>query len=145
MGSQNEVSLTIGAVQSPLRQSHSSPIEAAQHVVRLMREVASKHDKCKHKKIDLFVLPELCPLGYSEDTFEKFFRRGNLVIEMLENIDQLFQSLAKVRVRNVLEILVLAPVNICTDSHRKFRYYNYLFRLFSLHADVASFPSNSPK
>mmetsp|Transcript_30008 Transcript_30008/g.60101 ORF Transcript_30008/g.60101 Transcript_30008/m.60101 type:complete len:131 (+) Transcript_30008:281-673(+) len=130
MENQHGKYLTIGAVQPALRPSHLSPIEAAKHVVHLMKEVASKHDKCKHKKIDLFILPELCPLGYSEDTFEKFLPRDKSVMETLESIDQLLQSSAKVRVRTVWNFVAFLLITKCAESHRIFRYSNYLFHIF---------------
>lgn len=122
--------LTIGAVQPALRPSHLSPIEAAKHVVHLMREVASKHEKCKHKKIDLFILPELCPLGYSEDTFEKFLPKNKSLIETLENLDKLLQSSAKVRLRIYQNFDAFALIDIFAESHGIIRCSNYLFHLF---------------
>lgn len=55
--------------------------------------------------IDLFVLPELCPLGYSDDTFNmlKDERSTSMVIE---EIDDLIYACAKVSGR----------VYVCNDS-----------------------------
>ena len=62
-----------------------------------MKEVASKHEKTKHKQIDLFVLPELCPLGYSDHSFNKFLPLDEDAIKMMEEVDELFSAFAKVR------------------------------------------------
>mmetsp|Transcript_4543 Transcript_4543/g.10172 ORF Transcript_4543/g.10172 Transcript_4543/m.10172 type:complete len:351 (+) Transcript_4543:129-1181(+) len=63
-------SLCIAAVQAPLRHDSLHPLDAARSVVRTMKSAvaAAKHPNT----IDLFVLPELCPLGYSEHTFQNY-------------------------------------------------------------------------
>ena len=91
-------SLKIGAVQPKLRQEHTSPMEATEHAIQLIRQTAAQHDDNK-TKIDLFVLPELSPIGYSEDTFENHLptvemRAHNDIIGW---IDRTFSSLAKVK------------------------------------------------
>ena len=58
--------LVIGAVQCPLRADDEHPLEATCTAIQLMKQTSHNNN------IDLFVLPELAPLGYSEDTFQRY-------------------------------------------------------------------------
>eukprot|EP00339_Tiarina_fusa_P002590 CAMPEP_0117017554 /NCGR_PEP_ID=MMETSP0472-20121206/13688_1 /TAXON_ID=693140 ORGANISM="Tiarina fusus, Strain LIS" /NCGR_SAMPLE_ID=MMETSP0472 /ASSEMBLY_ACC=CAM_ASM_000603 /LENGTH=297 /DNA_ID=CAMNT_0004721947 /DNA_START=99 /DNA_END=992 /DNA_ORIENTATION=+ len=54
-------------LQPPLRAPDETPAQATEAVIKLMKEAAQSSES----KTDLFLLPELCPIGYSEDTFAK--------------------------------------------------------------------------
>jgi len=60
--------LVIGVVQCPLRPDEQDPLEATSKTVQLMKQATTSNQS----KIDLFVLPELAPIGYSEDTFQRY-------------------------------------------------------------------------
>lgn len=68
MSNNNNDVLVIGAVQCPLRGDTQDPLEACDQVIRLMKQ----QQQASSQSIDLFVLPELAPLGYSEDSFFKY-------------------------------------------------------------------------
>ena len=59
--------LKVCLVQPLLRGDGQDPFHAVDHVQQLMRTAVQEHGH-----IDLFVLPELCPIGYSEETFAKY-------------------------------------------------------------------------
>jgi len=59
-------SVKICAMQPVMRKPHQSRMEATQQVLQMMNDIAAR------EKVDLFILPELCPVGYSEDTFRNF-------------------------------------------------------------------------
>jgi len=61
--------LVICALQPELRSKTMSPKEAVQTTVNLMHRAAAS---VTEPKVDLFVLPELSPIGYSEDTFANY-------------------------------------------------------------------------
>ena len=65
-------SITIGAVQPALRDSDTSPQLATHQAIQLIRQTVMKQHENGHRKIDLFVLPEMSPIGYSEGTFQKY-------------------------------------------------------------------------
>lgn len=83
-------SIIIAAVQPHLRPNDTDPMSAALHVIKLMREESKEND------IDLFVLPELCPLGYSQDTFDRYLPNDLANVNMLKKIDELLCGCAKV-------------------------------------------------
>lgn len=66
--SQLQGCLEICAIQPELRPDGQTPQEAIRHAVQLMTRA---HGQADHK-VDLFVFPELSPVGYSEDTFARF-------------------------------------------------------------------------
>jgi predicted amidohydrolase len=45
--------------------------------------------------VDVFVLPELCPLGYGADTFSRFIPKNQLIKDMLILIDEAFAMRAQ--------------------------------------------------
>jgi predicted amidohydrolase len=63
--------LTVCLVQPRLREDEDTPLQATDQVVALM-QAAACHCQGQQQHIDLFVLPELCPVGYSEDTFANY-------------------------------------------------------------------------
>ena len=84
-------SITIAAVQPHLRANDNTPISSAHHVINLMKQTSEK------RHVDLFVLPELCPLGYSEDTFDNYLPKNLDNINVIREIDDLMRHFAKVR------------------------------------------------
>jgi hypothetical protein len=64
-------------------------MEATQTVLKLMQEAAATH------AVDLIMLPELCPFGYSEDTFAKYLPTTPEYQAMYEQIDQQLQEASK--------------------------------------------------
>jgi len=100
----DEETLTVAAVQPPLRADDASPMEAAKFAERLMREaihstkVRSAIDKTGRKGVDLFVLPELSPIGYSEHTFANYLpgnAHGHTIEVINDEIEQLFSRFAR--------------------------------------------------
>lgn len=91
MSSEASPSIQIAAIQPNLRSNDVTPLSSTRHVVELMERAAKKGD------IDLFVLPELCPIGYTEDTFCRYLKRGSAILELIGEIDNLICSCAKVR------------------------------------------------
>lgn len=68
--------ISVCVIQPDLRRPEESPLDAAARVRAQMEHV--------QEDVDLFVLPELCPLGYSEDTFANFVRSNNVVVQDVE-------------------------------------------------------------
>lgn len=62
-------------------------MKATLHALELITSAAKKADSVK---IDLFVLPELAPVGYSEDTFLKYLPRTETLKKMFQDIDLAF-------------------------------------------------------
>lgn len=96
--------LTICVLQPPLRGPNDTPLESADRTIDLMRDAIEKEkrkskdedkDFQKSAIIDLFVLPELCPVGYSEDTFAKYLPTTLDIKEMYGEIDSKFKEFAE--------------------------------------------------
>ena len=92
MTSSSSSSIQICALQPRLRTSEQTPMEATRHVIDLMERANQKkkeEDSSSTKQsIDVFVLPELCPVGYSEDTFAKYLPDTTEKQQWLKDIDQ---------------------------------------------------------
>jgi len=88
--------LTIAAVQAPLRADNTTPLESAKIAEQLIRDTAAANppkdgsrdtDCCydgmkrsvRKTDVDIFVLPELSPIGYSEHTFANFLSPSSSV------------------------------------------------------------------
>ncbi|KAG7357123.1 carbon-nitrogen hydrolase [Nitzschia inconspicua] len=71
--------LTVGLVQPELRRSDETPMEATRRICEMMVTEPSG--------IDLFVLPELCPVGYSEDTFFRYLPETSELRSLYGEID----------------------------------------------------------
>lgn len=86
-------SITVAAVQPKLRSKDETPLSStmSMHVIDLLKQAA------KRSSIDLFVLPELCPFGYSENTFERYLPNNAVNVKMMKDIHELFCECAKVR------------------------------------------------
>lgn len=82
--------MKIAVVQPHLRSDDIDPFSAAHHVIGMMRNTS------KANSIDLFVLPELCPLGYTDDTFEKCTNDLDCA-KRIEGIDDMMRECAKVK------------------------------------------------
>ena len=63
--------LTVCCVQPSLREGNQTPFASVKHVISLMNAA-----KSRNRHIDLFVLPELAPIGYSEETFHTYTDPG---------------------------------------------------------------------
>ena len=83
-------SVTIAAVQPCLRTNDMAPLASARRVINIMKDVAQKNS------IDLFVLPELCPLGYCENTFNEYLPNSPTTEKIIKEVDDLICSFAKV-------------------------------------------------
>lgn len=77
--------LRIGAVQVPLRQDKVHPLQATRAVIELMVTFQQVENK-----IELFVLPELCPVGYTEQTFREWLPKTPEIVQVYEKIHQDF-------------------------------------------------------
>jgi predicted amidohydrolase len=78
-------------LQVKLRRPEESPLEATFRVLEMMETIAANTEEKK----DLFVLPELCPIGYSEDTFSRYLPVNERNRALYRNIDALFQQAAR--------------------------------------------------
>ena len=94
--------LVIGIVQPELRSNDESPLQATKRICTMMidRNTISTEDESSSsssssKNIDLFVLPELCPVGYSEDTFQKYLPINTQIKTMYQQIDDEMIETAK--------------------------------------------------
>ena len=94
-------------IQPSLRSNNDeSPIQATEAVIELMMNASSKGSQeetttslnKKSTNIDMFILPELCPIGYSEETFDENFSTSTTPSpnkEILRRIDQRMQQTAQ--------------------------------------------------
>lgn len=81
--------IRVCALQPALRPPCESPWEALRRVQLQMETIAAT------ETVDVFVLPELAPLGYSEDTFAKFLPVNAANQAMYQEFDILFRILAQ--------------------------------------------------
>jgi predicted amidohydrolase len=81
--------ISVCALQLALRPPQESPLDALIRVQRQMEAVAATDS------VDLFVLPELAPIGYSEDTFVKFLPLNATNQAMFQEFDRFFQVTAR--------------------------------------------------
>jgi predicted amidohydrolase len=82
--------IIVCALQLKMRQPSESFLEASTRVLASITNVA------KQNKVDLFVLPELSPVGYSEDTFANLLPTTPKLIETYRQIDQAFANQARI-------------------------------------------------
>ncbi len=78
-------------LQPPLRGADETPLSATRKIINLAEKALTENPDTP---IDLFVLPELCPIGYSEDTFAKYLPSTPEKQNLLEEIDAELQSAA---------------------------------------------------
>jgi predicted amidohydrolase len=81
--------IVVCALQLKMRQPNESLLEASTRVLEDMTRAAHEH------KVDLFVLPELSPVGYSEDTFANLLPTTPKLIETYRQVDQAFANQAR--------------------------------------------------
>ena len=77
------------AIQVALRPPEESPWDALLRVDRQMESIAASDS------VDVFVLPELAPIGYSEDTFSKYLPINAANQAMYQEFDRFFQVIAR--------------------------------------------------
>jgi predicted amidohydrolase len=97
---QQQRQLTVCVLQPPLRKPQETPMEATKAVLSLMEEAcltttSSTLQNNVHNHVDLIMLPELCPVGYSEDTFAKYLPSTLEIQNMYLQIDTQFREAAK--------------------------------------------------
>ena len=85
-------------IQPTLRSSKEDPVEyLTKEIIPLMREAATKNNSKTNKmndRINLFILPELCPIGYSEETFVEYLPTTKQNKLLLIEIDELLKETA---------------------------------------------------
>jgi len=81
--------LVVCVVQPTMREGKESPLDAATRTLSRIETFASL------KKVDLFILPELSPFGYCEDTFKRYLPRTKLLKDMYSVVDEAFAMWAK--------------------------------------------------
>jgi predicted amidohydrolase len=82
-------SIFVCALQLALRSPEESPWDALVRAQRQMETIAT----CD--SVDMFVLPELAPMGYSEDTFSKYLPINATNQAMYQEFDRFFQVTAR--------------------------------------------------
>jgi len=80
--------VTVCAIQPRLRQKDESPLDVCKRILDSIEDIA------RSRNVDLFVLPELAPVGYSEDTFARCLPKSELMKKMYELIDEAFSERA---------------------------------------------------
>jgi predicted amidohydrolase len=88
VSSQSLRGVDICALQPHGRKPGDSPLDATQRILKHMDDIASK------ETVDLFVLPQLSPVGYSEDTFRNYLPRTPAMQSMYHQIGFAFASKA---------------------------------------------------
>lgn len=81
--------LTVCAMQPDLRKKDESPLDAATRILDAIERVSER------TKVDLYVVPELAPVGYSEDTFQRFLPKTQVLKDTFGLIDGAFGIRAK--------------------------------------------------
>jgi predicted amidohydrolase len=85
----SSATVNVCALQLALRPPTESPLDALLRVQRQMEAVFAMDS------VDLFVLPELAPIGYSEDTFAKYLPISATNQAMYQEFDRFFQVTAR--------------------------------------------------
>ena len=104
--------INVCVVQLNLRSDDKDPVAEAGRWVCAMERIQRQQTI-----IDLFVLPELAPLGYSEDTFARFLPICEHNQQRLRKIDQLMQEAA----RRLRAFICYGKVGRLNTSHEKHR------------------------
>lgn len=104
--------LTVCLLQPALRRDDQSIVESTLATIDLMQRAVDEHtqqacnndndnnnnndDPQRRKtKIDFILLPELCPVGYSEDSFTRFLPHTKENRALLVQVDDLLQNAAR--------------------------------------------------
>ena len=77
--------LVVCAVQVDLRPECETPLVACHGALALLTRAAAS---LPSSSIDLFVLPELAPVGYSEDTFAKYLPTTQTIRDIYVKMEQ---------------------------------------------------------
>lgn len=85
--------LVVCAVQVDLRPACETPMVACHRALTLLDRAVSQQQG--QSKIDLFVFPELAPIGYSEDTFAKYLPKTKELRDMFVKMDHAFAEKAR--------------------------------------------------
>ena len=99
-GESDDSQLTICIVQPPLRQDEQHPLDAVDTVLSLLKQAALEIETYQHARNSregpvLFLLPELCPIGYSDDTFANYLPQTPGIQKMYLLMDTKMQEAAK--------------------------------------------------
>jgi predicted amidohydrolase len=86
--------LVVCVVQLAMRAASESPLDAALRCTALMDRIAAHQHAGGKPTIDLYVLPELAPIGYNEDTFAKYLPKTKELQDMFVEMDHLFAAQA---------------------------------------------------
>lgn len=78
-------------LQPALRPPHETPLSATRRIIDLAERAIAQNPETA---IDMFVLPELCPIGYSEDTFENYLPCNPEQQQVLDDVDALLRAAA---------------------------------------------------
>ena len=127
--------LIVSVVQPALRSAKQAPLEATQHVIDMMAKEqqhvrnmpCQTHDEQHNgqiptaSSIDLFVLPELCPVGYSEDTFANYLPTTQKLKQMFCEIDSCFAQAAQAMQAHICYGTIGWKES--TDSNKKEEYF----------------------
>lgn len=87
------LSVVICAIQPKLRADSQTLAEAVENVIDLMR--TAHRDCIADEKIDLFVLPELSPIGYCEHTFAHYLPDTPTKQQLYKDLDARMAKTAK--------------------------------------------------
>ena len=79
-------------LQPTLRPPDETPLSATRRVIDLADRAIAENPETR---IDMFVLPELCPIGYSEDTFANFLPSNPERYQILDEIDVQLRAAAQ--------------------------------------------------
>jgi predicted amidohydrolase len=99
--------LTVCLLQPRLRNDDESPLQATDQVIQMMMMQQQQQQQeasasasvtastgTERHAVDLYVLPELCPVGYSEDTFANYLPANETLQAMYRQIDEKLQQAA---------------------------------------------------
>ena len=83
------------AVQLNMRKPGESILESTQNAIRKIEAVVNERRNNNQDAVDLFVLPELSPVGYNEDTFQNLMPSNRKIQDMYREVDVAFASTAR--------------------------------------------------
>jgi predicted amidohydrolase len=92
--------ITVCLLQPALRRDDQSPLESTRETIAWMQQAVADTQRKQHtdprpKSVDLILLPELCPIGYSEDTFARFLPNSDENRVLHSQIDDELQNAAR--------------------------------------------------
>lgn len=102
--------LVLGAVQCPLCANDQHPLEATVTAIHLMKQA------CHDQKMDLVVLPKLAPIGYSQDTFQRYLPNSRATQELYRKIHaQMVETCVELQV-----YVAYGTIGIIDNDEQKF-------------------------